>query len=125
MSSPFSTIYDTVQTRVEALGADIEVTHYELTLGDANATTGIPAQTYSEGTAIDMIILSKAATQILTGTGLYVKRDALGLTKTAVAEGDRIKDADDNYYTVTSVLPQPVGDVMAYYQADLIYNPML
>ena len=125
MTSPFETLYTTAQTQLEALDADLTVTHYTLTLGDADATTGIPAKTYSEGAEITMIILSKAATRILQGTGFYVRRDALGLTETAVAEGDRVKDADDNYYTVVSVQPNMVGDITAFYAADLTYNPML
>lgn len=123
----FATLYDIVITRLKTVEPDVSfnVTQYALTVGDANATTGIPAITYGEGATIEMVILSKAASQILQGTGLYIRRDALGLTKTAVAEGDRIKDADDHIYTVVSVAPNPVGDVMAYYQADLTYNPML
>lgn len=71
-----------------------------------------------------MLVLSKAATQILAGTGLHVKTDALGLTETAVAEGDKIKHtvaAVDRYYVVDSVVPQPVGNLIAYYEVNLTY----
>ena len=125
MSSPFNTLYTIVKARLEQLGASFTVTHYTLEVGDANSTTGVPALTYGEGTETEAIILSRAATQILQGTGLYVKLDALALTQTDIAEGDRIKDADDNMYAVTTKTPNTVGDILAYYSLDLSYNQML
>lgn len=125
MSSSFSTLYGIVKTRLETLGADFTVTYYSIQIGDADSTTGVPAVTYSSGTEAEIIILSKAATQILQGTGLYVKLDALGLTQTALNEGDRVKDADDNMYTITAITPNSVGDILAYYSLDLVYQPML
>jgi hypothetical protein len=125
MSTVFTSLYTTVKTRLETLGADFTVTHYTLTIGDADATTGVPATTYSEGASIEMIILSKAASQILQGTGLYVKLDCLGLTQTAISEGDRIKDADNHYYTAATVQPNMVGDQLAYYSVDLTFQPLL
>lgn len=125
MSSPFSTLYTIVKTRLETLGADFTATYYSIQIGDASSTTGVPAVTYAAGAEAEIIILSKAATQILQGTGLYVKLDALGLTQTALNEGDRIKDADDNMYTIISIMPNSVGDILAYYSLDLVYQPML
>lgn len=123
--SVFDLLYVTVKSRLEQLGADFTITYYALTVGDADSTTGVPALTYGEGTEAEAIILSRAATQILQGTGLYVKLNALALTQTDIAEGDRIKDADDNMYTVTTKTPNTVGDILAYYSLDLTYNPML
>lgn len=125
MSSPFNTLYAIVKARLETLGADFAATTYALQVGDADTTTGVPALTYGEATEIEAIILSRAATQILQGTGLYVKLDALGLTQTALNEGDRVKDADDNMYTVVTVQPNMVGDILAYYSLELVYQPML
>lgn len=127
MAASFATLYDVVKARLtgEPFNADVNVTHYALEVGEANSTTGVPAVTYAAGETIEMLLLSKAAQQIISDTGLYVKRDVLALTKDTVEEGDRVKDADDNMYTVISIQPNPVGDILVYYAVDLVYMPML
>lgn len=125
MVSP-STLYATVLAKLKAIEptASFNVTHYTLSLGDANASTGWFEETYSEGATIEVILVTKATQQTLTGSGFYVRLDTLALTLTAVAEGDKIKDANDLYYKVISVKPQPFGDVNVLYVADLTYLSM-
>ena len=123
----FTTLYDTILARVTASnpGVDLTVTHKTLSLGAENATTGVPAVSYSAGDTITLMLFSKAAQQILRDTGIYVKSDAIGLTTTAISEGDRILDQNSNTYTVVAVKPNPVGDIMVYYEAELTLLPAL
>ena len=116
-----SLLYDQLLAKVTALGASVAVTHYTLSLGAQDAVTGIPAKTFSAGSSIDMIILGKGAQQLLTGSGIYVKTDAVGFTKTAVSQGEKIKDANNLYYIVESVVPNPIGDIVIFYTVNLTY----
>ena len=116
-----STLYDQLLAKVTALGASVVVTHYTLSLGAQDAVTGIPAKTYAAGASINMIILGKGAQQMLTGTGIYVKTDAAGFTKTAVSQGEKIKDANNLYYIIESVVPNPIGDIVIFYTVNLTY----
>lgn len=122
MTTP-QNLFTDLLARFEASGTSADVTHYALTLGDQNATTGCYAQTYAEGATISMIIVTKAAQRVLFGTGITVKRDAVGLTDTQVAEGDEVKDAFDAYWTVQTVTPHPWGDSTVVYEAQLTINP--
>ena len=119
-------LYTTVMAKLALLEptATFTVTTYTLSLGAADATTGQYAKSYAAGSDITMVILSKAAAHLLYGSGYHIKKDALGLTSTSVSEGDRIKQtigAVDYYYVVVSCVPQQVGDVIAFYAADLVY----
>lgn len=116
-----STLYDQLLAKVTALGANVAVTHYTLSLGAQDATTGIPAKTYSAGASLDMIIIGKGAQQILTGTGIYVRTDAVAFTKTAVSQGEKIKDANNLYYIVESAVPNPIGDIVIFYTVNLTF----
>ncbi len=116
-----STLYDQILAKVTALGASVAVTHYTLSLGAQDTVTGIPAKTYAAGASINMIILGKAAQQMLTGTGIYVKTDAVGFTKTAVSQGDKIKNASNMYYIVESAVFFNVADIAVFYTVNLTY----
>ena len=122
----FSTLYDTVKAKLSAIEptASFEVTHYTLSLGAADAVTGQFAKSFSAGSTIEMLMVSKAAAHLLYGSGYYVKSDVLGFTETAVSEGDKIKQtiaAVDYYYIVESCVPQQVGDLIVFYTANLTY----
>jgi len=117
-------IYPTIVTVLTNMGATVDVTHYTLTLGDQNATTGLYAKTFSAGTTIEMPICSKSAQQQLTSIGIYVRADHTGFTKTAVNDGDEIKDSEDHYYRIDTVKPHYVGDQLVYYEAGLTYLPL-
>lgn len=119
-----STLYDQLLTKVKQLGANVNVTHYTLTLGAADAVTGLYAKSWSAGTTIEMIIIGKGAQQILTGTGIYVRTDAAGFTKTVTCEGDEIKDANNLWFLAESVMPHPVGDIIVFYTVNLVYLPL-
>ena len=122
----FSTLYATVLAALKKVEptATFNVTHKTLSLGDALTPTGWFASQYSVGATIEMIILSKASQQFLTGTGEYVRTDALGLTLTAVSDGDKIIDANGLKYKVTGVRPHPIGNLNVTYAVDLTYLPL-
>ena len=103
--------------------ADFDVTYKTLSLGDANATTKHYAESYSAGTTIEMPIFTKATQQALTGTGFYVRRDALGFTMTSVADSGTITQGS-NVYLIMGVKPHQVGDQLAVYEVDLCYLPL-
>ena len=117
-------IYPTITTIIKNMGASLNVTHYTLTLGDQNATTGLYPKNYSAGTTIEMPIFSKSAQQNLTAIGIYLKAEHTGFTQTAITEGDEIKDDADNYYRVDYVKANYVGDQLIYYEAGLSHLPL-
>ena len=116
--------YTKLTDQLERLGASLNVTHYTLTLGDADETTGQYAKEWSEGTTIEMPILSRSAQQLLTGMGIYLKAEMTGFTKTDVSEGDEIKDADDNYYRIDWIKNHYVGDQLVYREVALTFLPL-
>ena len=111
-------------SKITALGASLNVTHYTLSLGAEDADTGWPAATLSAGTTITMAIVSRGSQQLLTGMGVHVKADVVGLTGTAVAEGDEIKDDSSRYYVVLTNVPHVVGDQTVFYEAQMNYQPL-
>lgn len=115
------TLYDTLLKKVKDLGANVNVTWKVLSLGTQSANPPYwYAQSFSAGTSIEALIFPKAAQQLLQGSGLYVKLDSLCLTKSAVNEGDILIDAGSNSYRVVSVKKHTVGDVLVFYEADLV-----
>lgn len=104
-------------------GADPDVTHYVLSLGSQHATTGIYTKSYAAGATIEMAIVGRATQTFLSGMGLFVRADAVGITDSAVSEGDEIKDASSTYYRVETVKPHYFGDVLIFYEAQLTHLP--
>lgn len=109
--------------RFKKTGANPDVTHYVLSLGAQNATTGQYAKSYAAGVTIQMVLIGRVAKDFLTGTGIFVRADAVGLTDTAISEGDEIKDAAGTYYRVETVLPHYFGDTLICYEAQLTHLP--
>jgi hypothetical protein len=117
----FSTILNNIK-RVEPY-VNFNVTLFSLSLSEeADPITGWFDEVFTES-SIEMVIIPKGAHQFLTGTGLYVKTDAMGLTLSCLKEGDRIRSLNDNYYVVHTVLPYFVGNLLIFYEANLIYLP--
>ncbi len=116
--------YTRLTDKLKKLGASLNVTHYALSLGDANATTGQYAKEWAEGATIEMPIISRSAQQLLVGMGIYVRAEMTGFTKTDVSEGDEIKDAGDNYYRIDWIKNHYVGDQLIYREAALTYLPL-
>ena len=117
----FSTLYDVLLAKVVEYGASVDVTHYTLSLGAQDAVTGVPAKSYSAGSTIEALIFGKAAQQMLTGTGIYIKTDSIAFTKTAMQQGDKIKDSNNLYYIIESAVPNVVGDILVFYTVNLTY----
>jgi hypothetical protein len=120
----FGTLYDTVMARLKLveIGASFAVTLKTLSLGTANSTTGHYLETYSEGTTIEMLIVTRATQNTLIGIGCYVRRDALGFTRSVVAVGDAVVQGSLVYF-ISAVRPHAVGDALVTYEVDLIYQP--
>jgi hypothetical protein len=116
--------YTQLTNKLKGFGASLNVTYYALSLGDANATTGQYAKEWAEGATIEMPIVSRAAQQLLTGTGIHVRAEVEGFTKSTVAEGDEIKDASGRYYRVDWVRSHYVGDTLVYHEVALTYLPL-
>jgi hypothetical protein len=91
------------------------VTLRTLTLGTADATTGIPASSYAEST-IYMSIMSPSKSRSYTPAGYYGKVEYVGLTATGVLEGDQIEDGNGDLYEVTQVTRYPTA------RADLAFR---
>lgn len=84
----------------------LDVTLRSLSLGTADATTGLYAKSYATST-IQMSFMPKGSSQIQTSAGTYVKHDLIGVTSDAVLEGDQILH-NSVYYEVTHVQVHPV-----------------
>lgn len=122
----FSGLYAAVLARIKTVEptASFEVSHYVLSLGDADATTGHYAMEYAAPATIEAIIVTKGTQQSIMGMGYHVRRDALAFTLTAVVDGDEIKDANNLWFKVDAVRPVPAGDANVTYVADLVYLPL-
>ena len=109
--------------RFKKTGADPDVTHYVLSLGSQHATTGIYAKSYAAGATIQMAIVGRSTQTFLSGMGMFVRADAVGVTDSAVSEGDEIKDDASTYYRVETVKTHKFGDVIIFYEAQLTHLP--
>jgi len=110
-------LWNTLKRKFGSIGS-LDVTRRALSLGERDETTGWRAKSYSD-TTIQMVIATSDTRQILLHTGSYVRKDALGFTDTAVAEGDEIK-IGTVYYEVNTVFERQVTpSVIEYYQCDL------
>jgi len=109
--------------RFKKTGADPDVTHYVLSLGSQHATTGIYAKSYAGGAMIQMVIAGRSTATFLSGMGVFVRADAVGVTDSAVSEGDKIEDAGGTYYQVETVKPHKFGGTLIFYEAQLRHLP--
>lgn len=110
--------------RIKSLGASVDVTHYVLSLGAQDGTTGIYAKSFAAGATIEMPIVGKAAMQMVTGMGVIFRSDAVGFTKDAISEGDEIKDSSGVYYVIDSIKSHYVGDQLIFYECQLTHLPL-
>lgn len=121
-----SSLYSIVLARFKAIEptASFNVSHYAFSLsGTENTTTGIYPPVLASPATIEMIIATKASQAQLTGTGFYVKTDALGLTLTAVNVDDEIVDGNSIHYKVTSQKLHPFGDKTVTYELEMSILP--
>lgn len=87
----------------------MDVTRKKLVLGEADSVTGWYEKSYEDET-IQMVIVTKAASNMALAAGAWVDEDAVGFTVDVVKVGDRIYDTTDRwYYEVKSVQPVKVG----------------
>lgn len=114
--------FHTFKEKIKRLGVSINVTRYALSLGNADAITGWYAKSFTEST-IETVIISKGLQSILTGTGIYIRMNAIGLTDDEIAEGDELKDASGTYYRVETVTNEKIGDRSIFKQCDLTELP--
>jgi hypothetical protein len=104
-----------IKTRLH--NCSFTLTRRELSLGDADATTGWYAETYSD-TSIEGLLVQKEAIPRQMELGVYVKHDATLLTADPVVEGDQVKKNDD-YYRVLTVTEQMIADSFDHRVCDL------
>ena len=119
MPAPAS-LYDILADKVESLGVELDITYYKYSLAaPANASTGWYVGSYAAGTPLEMILIGRGAQDLLTGSGVYVKLDVAGFTKTEVYENDKVLDSQGNIYIVKTVTPHPIGDVTVFYESQM------
>jgi len=94
------------------------VTRRALSLGDQDSTTGWYDKHYNES-SIKMAIVSQSQATKLTGMGVYVSRDAVGITQDEVSPGDEIVDYHGNFYDVETVENTMIHDVLSHYVCQL------
>ncbi len=116
--------YTRLIAKVKQMGVSIDVTHYVLSLGAANATTGQYAKSFAAGTTIEMPIFSRAAQQFLTDIGIYVRSETTGFTTSSISEGDEIKDAANNYYRIDWIKNHYIGNTLIYREVALTFLPL-
>ena len=123
MGNVFDVLVKTFEAK--SVSATCDVTHYSLVLGDRDGVTGWREKTWNE-TTIKMIIILKGGSPSKLVPGTFVKYDAVGLTDTAVEEGDEIKLSTGEYYEVKSVYPilNVTPDRIDHYRCDLTELPL-
>lgn len=104
-------------------GASAEVTHRRLTLGAIDSTTGWYAKTW-ENRTIDMTILPRGQTGIVTPTGAYAKYAVTAFTEEPIQEDDEIKDDEGHYYEVKTVEGVWMLNEFLYYTCELMTLPL-
>ena len=97
----------------------VSATLHTLSLGAADAVTGWYAKSFAD-TTINVVVVPKSQQSTLTGTGVYIRYDAVGFTDSAVVEGDEITDAQSIRYLVESVAPNGRGSKLDFYMLQLI-----
>ena len=115
---PFPDLYRILEKDFTQIGASAQVYLETLWLGAQNAVTGWYAKTFAE-TSIKGLIVPKGLSLTLLKYGLQVMYDAVFITKTAILEGDEIKDLNDDRYLVVGVLPRKILDQTQFYVAQL------
>lgn len=101
----------------------LDVTRRKLTLGSPDSVTGWYSKSYTEST-IEMMIIPRAASDIASAAGVYVRLDAVGLTCDGVDIGDEIKTASNVYYEVKATKEHWVADSFMYRECDLVQLPL-
>ena len=104
-------------------------TVYRLTLGDYDATTGIPALQYSPTTA--RVVIGAKGSSISFGNMLfYPKTDGVMITNANYNQGDIVVDPSSStpetlYWRVQARRPVSVGNSLIAYVFDLVQIPCL
>lgn len=107
-----------IRRRLEQLGADLSTSLYSINLSTQDSETG-QYGTYYILSSIDAIIQPNSAAVQNTAIGYYPEHIATIYTDTSLSEGDIIKDAASDYYTVKTVSPIEVGDGTILYEGEL------
>jgi hypothetical protein len=97
----------------------LNVTWHKLALGDADATTGWFAETYTEST-IQMIIYDTTASLVNLPVAVAIRSDAVGATNNFwVREGDRIQSFSNDFYEVKATRNRWKGYRFMFKECDL------
>jgi hypothetical protein len=107
-----------IRRRLEQLGASLSTSLYSINLGTQDSETGQYGLYYSLS-SIDAIIQPNPAVIENTKIGYYPVHVATMYTSTQINEGDIIKDAAGDWYTVKTVSPIELGDGIILYNGEL------
>jgi hypothetical protein len=105
-----------IRRRLEQLGAILETTRYTINLSTQDSETGHYGLYYIAST-IDAVIAPDPVAVENSRIGYYPPYAITVYTSTALSEGDVIKDAASDYYTVKTVSPIEFGDDIILYEA--------
>ena len=100
-----------------------DVTRRRMYLGIRDSVTGWCAKNFVD-TTIEMIIVPRGATEILSTVGTYARRDAVGVTMDAVEIGDKIFTESKVYCDVLAVQEHWLGDSFMYRACQLSMMPL-
>lgn len=114
--------WDILLKRFEGI-ASCDVTRRKLSLGDADAVTGVYEKTWSEYT-VKSLFVTRGANKTALSMGTFVRLDAVMRTADPVDEGDEVQHANGDYYEVETVKPEYLGDSFWFRECDLTRLPM-
>jgi len=120
----YKDVYEFLEKRVSGMGFDIEVTRRELQLGPRDSTTGWCEKNYPIEETINLLVLTRDASKIMSLTGTYVRLDAVGLTLDPVTVGDEIITDHNVFYEVNTVKDHYVANNFVYRVCDLRELPL-
>ena len=113
--------FEEVLRLLEVEGANFTVTKRALTLGDTqDAITGWYGKSFTEDAAVKVIILPKGSALVGLPVGYYASYAHTGFTLTSFTVGDEVKDQNNVYYQVKTVVPIYFGNTrLSHYVLEL------
>ena len=101
----------------------LDVTRRRLRLGAPDSETGWYAKSFDTST-IEMFIIPRGATELLSAAGTYARLDAVGLTCDGVEVGDEILTDAGVYYEVKDVKEHWVADSFSHREVHFVQLPL-
>jgi hypothetical protein len=124
MAAVVPDVYGILENKWTELGATADITKRTLSLGAPDAITGWYAKTFAEST-VQGFIIPKGLNSFLLMPGIYVRYDAICITKTAFIQRDEVTDAAGNVYVVESFKKHRFLDTFAFYELQLTLKTVM